>query len=284
MELALWISSSAVRTKLALRKVLAFLKRDFRINASYKLAFSYQFFGVFFQLTLFYFISKVFRGAIAPYLRGYGGDYFSFVLIGIAFSGYLRVGLTSFSGSIREAQMRGTLEALLATPTSISLIIFASSLWPFIWTTFNVLVYITFGVLVFKATLNLGSLLGAFLILVLTVIAHSAIGILSASFVVVFKRGNPIDWLIGIGSTLLGGIYYPVEALPSWLRGVASLLPITHSLKGMRGAILQGLSLSEVLGDIFFLLVFSMVLLPLAVFVFGKALNKAKRDGSLTHY
>lgn len=278
------VFSVGVNVRQPVRKVFAFLKRDFRTNATYKLAFSYQFFGVFFQLALFYFISKVFKGAIAPYLRGYGGDYFSFVLIGIAFSGYVGVGLHSFCNSIREAQVRGTLEALLITPTSLSLIILGSSLWPFLWTTFNVLIYVIFGVGVFKAALNFGSLPAAFLVLLLTVVVHGAIGVLSASFVMVFKRGNPMDWLFGMGSTLLGGVYYPIQALPSSLKWVSNLLPITHSLNGLRGALLQGLPLSGISRDLYALCVFSIVLIPLALFVFGKALDKAKRDGSLTHY
>jgi len=64
----------------------------------------------------FYFIAKLFGRAATPYLESYGGDYFSFVLIGIAFSDYLGVGLTSFAGIIREGQMLGTLEAMLITP------------------------------------------------------------------------------------------------------------------------------------------------------------------------
>jgi len=61
-----------------------------------------------------------------------GGDYFSFVLIGIAFSDYLGVGLGSFAGTIREGQMLGTLEAMLVTPTRVHSIILFSSIWQFL--------------------------------------------------------------------------------------------------------------------------------------------------------
>jgi len=75
-----------------------------------------------------------------------GGDYFSFVLIGIAFSDYLGVGLGSFAGTIREGQMLGTLEAMLVTPTRVHSIILFSSIWQFLLTSIRVLAYILLGV------------------------------------------------------------------------------------------------------------------------------------------
>ncbi len=49
--------------------------------------------GVFFSVLTFFFIAKLFGKAAAPHLQEYGGDYFPFVLIGIAFSTFLGVGL-----------------------------------------------------------------------------------------------------------------------------------------------------------------------------------------------
>ena len=45
---------------------LAFVVRDFRESASYRLAFFMQFYGIFFSVTLFYFIARVFASAAAP--------------------------------------------------------------------------------------------------------------------------------------------------------------------------------------------------------------------------
>ena len=102
-----------------LRKPVAFLIRDVREEASYKLAFIMRTAGVFLATFTFFFLSKLIGKATVPYLTAYGGDYFSFVLIGIAFSGYHQVALSGFSRRIREAQMKGTLEAVLLTQTGI---------------------------------------------------------------------------------------------------------------------------------------------------------------------
>ena len=92
-----------------LRKVWAFLHRDFLSETSYKLAFLMQLAGIVLSALTLFFLSKILGRAVSPYLEPYGGDYFSFVLIGIAFASYLNVALSSFSSCIREAQVLGML-------------------------------------------------------------------------------------------------------------------------------------------------------------------------------
>jgi ABC-2 type transport system permease protein len=61
----------------------------------------------------------------------------------------------------------------------------------------------------------------------LTVLAFSGIGILSASFTMVFKRVDPVNFLFGSASTLLGGVFYPITILPGWLQLISYLVPLT---------------------------------------------------------
>jgi ABC-2 type transport system permease protein len=112
----------------------------------------------------------------------------------------------------------------------------------------------------------------------------SSIGILSACFVIVFKQGNPINFLIGSVSSLLSGVYYPVAVLPMWLRVAAKVYPLTYTLDAMRRALLTGASMATLLPDIGVLAAFSAVLLPLSLFAFRQAVRQAKRDGSLTQF
>lgn len=262
----------------------AFLKRDLISEASYRFSFFLQFFGIFFSVGVFYFLSELLGDSVSPHLSQYGGDYFSFVLIGIAFVGYFGVGLTSFSSRLRQSQTTGTLEAMLTTPTNVSIIILASSLWDYLLTTLKVVVYLCIGVLFLGVNLRNSNYLAAILILLLTITSFSSLGIIAASFIMVLKRGNPITWAFSAVSSLLGGVYYPTTILPDWLRWVSKLLPITYALDAMRLALLQGASLRLLLPDIFALLIFTVILLPLSLFSFRYAVNRAKIDGSLTQY
>jgi ABC-2 type transport system permease protein len=261
-----------------------FLLRDLRTQASYRLSFVMEFGSILFSIASYFFMAKIFGMQDNPYLQTYGGDYFSFVLIGIAFLGYQSAALYSFSGVIQSAQSGGTLEAMLTTPTRLSAILFGSSAWNFVFTSFRVVLYLVAGALFFGARFDNANLLGALIILVFTVCSLGAIGIVSASFILVFKRGNPMNFFIGGASTLLGGVYYPIEVLPDWLQPVARLYPLATSLQAMRRALLTGASLADLLGEIGILVAFSIILLPLSLVVFNQAVRQAKRDGSLTQF
>jgi ABC-2 type transport system permease protein len=251
---------------------------------SYRLKFLLQIAGIFLSIFMFFFLSKLIGKGIANQLVPYGGDYFSFVLIGIAFADYLTVSLGSFAGQIRSAQLQGTLEALLVTPTSVSVILFSSTLYNFLFTSVRVVLYLAFGSFIFGVNLHLTNLLAFLIIMMLTVLAFAGIGLISAAFIIVFKQGSPISFLMGASSSLLGGVLYPVTVLPSWLEPISYLLPITHALEAMRQILLNGATLGAVSNQAIILAFFALILLPIGLGAFGYGLKTAKLEGSLIHY
>jgi len=267
-----------------MRTLGAFLVRDLRSEMSYRVSFALQFFTVFTSVAVFYFMAQLLGEAAVPYLEPYGGDYFSFLLIGIAFGGYFGVGLSSFSNGLRQAQTTGTLEAMLSTPASLSTIIISSALWSYLLTTLRVLVYLLIGGLLLGVDLKAGNYGVALLILGLTMISFSSLGILAASFIMVLKRGNPITWIFGTIANLLGGVYYPITVMPVWMQALANMLPVTYALRAMRMALLQDASAAALRVDILVLVGFSALFFPLSLFAFRLAVSRARLDGSLTHY
>jgi ABC-2 type transport system permease protein len=262
----------------------AFLKRDLSQALSYRLSFMLQLFGIFFSVASFYFLSRLFGSALVPQLEQYGGDYFSFVLIGLAFSGYLSLSLSNFAQSIREGQVMGTLEIMLLSPTRLSSILISSSLWSYLFSTFNVVIYLLAGTLVFGFSISHANFLTAIVVLILSIASFSGLGILSAAVVLVVKKGDPVAWLFGGVSSLLAGVYYPLSVLPDWVVPLSRFLPLTYALDAMRLAMLKGYSLYDVRFDIMVLLAFTVVLTPLSFLVFRKALKRAKMEGSLIQY
>lgn len=258
----------------------AYLVRDFLMATSYRLAFGLQIFTLFTTVVSFYFLSKL-VGA-HPAVSQYGG-YLPFVIIGIAMSTFITTGFGSFSSSIRQEQMMGTLEAVLMTPLRIPVMVIATALWPFFWAVLTTIFTIGCASLLFGIRLH-GNWLGALLVLILTTITFSSLGIISASFIMVFKRGDPMHMLIGGVSFLLGGVAYPVSELPGWLQPISKMLPITHGLNGMRSLLLEGQALSEIWPQLLILGLFVAVCLPLSLLCFQKAVNIARRDGTLLHY
>jgi len=267
-----------------IKKPFVFLHKDFINESSYKFAFVTQFLGMFLSILSLYFLSKLVGDSALPHLTQYGGDYLSFLLIGLALISYVQVSLQSFSACIRSAQTLGTLEAMLVTQPSTPTIIFSSSLYSFVISSLRIVVYLLVGSLVFGLNLHDVNYTGAVVILILTVLFSSSIGILSASFIMVFKKGDPLNWIFSSISWLLSGVYYPVSILPDWLQKFSYYIPVTHSLEGMRLALLQGYSSEKLLPSIIPLVIFSSVMIPASLWVFSRAVKKAKINGSLTQY
>ena len=265
-------------------KPIAFLKRDLQIALSYKLQFLLQFVGIFFSSMVFFFVSKLIGGGISDQLAPWGDDYFSFVIIGVALTDYLSVSLDGFSSEIRSAQVEGTLETLLVTPTPVSTILFSSTLYSYSVTSLRVIVYIVLGALLFGLNLYMTSILSFIVIMVLTVASFAGIGLISAAFIIVFKQGSPINLAVTTGSGLLGGVFYPVDILPAWLEPVSRLLPITHALEAMRQILLNGAGMRDISLQLFILCAFAAILVPIGLLSFGYGLNIAKKEGSLIHY
>ena len=261
----------------------AFLLRDFYTEISYRLGFLMGIGGIFLRAVLFYFLALFIGDAAAPLLRDYNGDYFAFVLIGIAFGSYFGVGLTGFANALRQAQTTGTLEAMMMTPTPVSLIVVGSAVWSYTYTTFRVLIYLLIGTLlgVNMSQANYG---GALISLVLSIIAFASVGIITASVIMVIKRGDPITAVFGNLASIIGGVFYPVEILPDWLQTIANLLPITYALRAMRLSLLSGANWSELAPDLLVLSLFCLVLFPFSLLTFRAAVNRARLEGTLAHY
>ena len=105
--------------------------------------------------------------------------------------------------------------------------------------------YLGWAVVLFSFPVAQANWVGAALVLAASVLAFAGLGVLSASYALLFKRGNPVKWLFLGVAGLVSGIMYPVTVLPAALQAVARLVPVTYSLEGMRAALLQHASISS---------------------------------------
>jgi ABC-2 type transport system permease protein len=266
-----------------MRVALAFLKRDFLIATSYKTSFVLQFASILFTVPFFYFISSVVGDSQASLLTKYGGSYFVFLLIGIAFTDYLALSLKTFNDSLRESQLMGTLETILLSPTSMPRLLFYSSLWGYLSTTVRFVLYLAVGLL-FGFHLGDANALAATCVLVVAIVSFASMGILVAAVTLVIKKGELLTSAVSAASAMLSGVVYPIELLPHWLQFLAKFLPMTYALDGMRLALSKGHGFAEVLPQIGMLVLFSAILLPLGLTAFWLSLRWTKISGTLAQY
>jgi ABC-2 type transport system permease protein len=261
-----------------LLKAWAFFQRDLRTDLSYKLSFAVQGVHVLVMTASYYFLAR-FVGERTP--DGYAA--FPFMAIGIAVNGYMTTCLTCFTQAIRGGATTGTLKAVLTTPTSASVFIALSAIYPCTRALVDAVIYLL-GASLLGLSLAHVSLPAVALLFGLSTLAFSSVGILSATFALVFKHGDPIVWLFVSLSWLLGGVFYPIDALPHLLQRVARLLPISHVLDGIRAALLNGAGVGEVLPQIGALAIFAALGVPVGLMAFHLGVQRARRRGTLSHF
>lgn len=214
-----------------IKKIIAIVKKDFLIETSYKLSFLFSIFSVISTILVYFFIDRMFGHRMTKYLEEFGVNYFSYVLVSMAFFSYIGVGIGSFSNRLRTEQLQGTLESIMLSPTKIYTILFGMELWNLIFATLDVLIYIILGIFLFKINFSHINIISVFVTLILTILSFSSLGIISAAFIIIFKRGNPFGWVINTLEGLVGRVYFPVTVMPASLQILAKFLPITYVLR-----------------------------------------------------
>jgi ABC-2 type transport system permease protein len=266
-----------------LRDFMLFFVRDLHIAITYRSPFVFEIIQALFGASMLYYVA---RFVDSPELRGalpQGNSYFAYSLVGFVFFDYLNEAMDTFDRSLQEARDTRTLEPLIVTQVSLPVILAGSAVYPFVATTLRIVVYLAWGAMLFGFPLGGANWISVAAVLLSTLLAFSGLGILSAAYLLLFKRGNPFKWFILGASSIVGGMLFPVSILPPWLQVIARLNPVSYALEAMRGALLEGAGLMVIGRPLLILLLFGAVLLPAAIAIFNWSLRRTKITGTLTH-
>ena len=265
-----------------LRRVAAVYRKELATLTSYRVDMLMRLVHVGYFTLSFYFIAR-FVGDPES-IRDLDGGYFEFVLIGSIVSNFSVIGIGSFTGLIAEEQRQGTLEAVLTTPTPIWTVLVASHFVPGLFVLAETFVLVVVGLGVFGVGIPVAGLLQAVPVLVLTAISFVPMGVLSAGFIVLVKKGDPISGPGQRLTLLLSGALYPLSVLPGWLEAVSYLVPARYGVDATRALVQTDADLGDVVDEMGILLVFIVTTVPLSIAAFRRAVNVARRAGTLGTY
>lgn len=267
-----------------LRKLPAFFRRDLLIMWSYRLAFFADWIGLFSQVILFYLVGRLVNPLALPSFGGQRATYIAFVAVGIALSSFIQLTLGRLSNAIREAQLAGTLESMLVTPTAavtwqLGSMVYDLAYVPLRTLVFLVLVSVLFGVDFF------GSGLLPTVVLLLGFIPFGwGLGMISAGSTLTFRRGggavSTLVFFLVVGSTS----YFPVGVWPAWARPLVELNPLTTTLDGMRSTLLGGTGWAHIGSTLVAIIPLSVASMLAGMWVFSLALKRERRRGTLGLY
>ncbi|MGC4749399.1 ABC transporter permease [Micromonospora sp. DT201] len=210
-------------------------------------------------------------------------DAFAFMLIGASVTAGFQDALTALTNRLQFAQERGTLETYLVEPVPWALIPIAMNIWRSVTGTVMAAFMIAFGSLL-GAQIEWRSIPLALLVFLVGIAACNAIGTLAASFIILFKRGEPVIMLYSLAAGVLGGTLFPISVLPEWIRWVSYLVPHSYVIAAERQLLMsdppaEGLS---PLMSLAILTGFSVIMFAIGLTVFDRSLRLARKLGILS--
>lgn len=260
----------------------ALLRRDRRIHLSYRFKLILQGALMVVWATLYYFLAQLVDPERTP---GLHGDPFGFLLLGLATLQVSQACLLHMGHTLREEQLTGTLESLIATGVRPVVLLLGSLTWPLCLKLGFTGLLVGSGAWFLGADLSQANWLALGVATALFCLALIALGVLSAAFVMAFKRGDPVSMLIHMASLILAGAYFPRELLPAWARGMALIIPHTHGLEAVRAAALDGAGFGDAafLAPLGALALCAAVVVPLAGVGWSLAVRHARMRGAICH-
>ena len=197
-------------------------------------------------------------------IYGKGAKFMDFFVPGImAFVVFLLTTLLTLISFVGE-RTSGNLERLQATPLRASEIVIGYAIAFSIIGMLQSILLLVIGVAVFNIMI-VGHVALAFLVIALLAVVSLSLGILLSSLAKREAQAIQFFPLIVLPTFLLAGIFWPVEAIPSWLRPLSYAIPPSYAVDATRSVMLRGWGIGGIWIDIVALLGFAVAFLVLAV-------------------
>ncbi|MFL6721010.1 MAG: ABC transporter permease [Sphingomonas sp.] len=167
---------------------------------------------------------------------------------------------------------RGTMETLLATPLR-PIEVMVGKLMPFVLVgIIQATVIITMARLLFGVPMA-GGWAALILGLMLFIIGSLSLGFLVSTVARNQLQAMQMSMFYFLPSILLSGFLFPFRGMPVWAQWIGSLIPVTHMLRVVRGAMLKGVGIGDVLPSLGALALFVAIVATLAVRAYRTTLD-----------
>jgi ABC-2 type transport system permease protein len=200
-------------------------------------------------------------------------NYFEFVAPGIMAMVVMMSLMTGLPHAISYEKDMGTLDGMLAAPTSRWAIILGKVMAQSTMGLTQGFIILLLSVLLFGVSIQ-GSILLVVLLIILTVFSFVGLGILITSFADKEETATMVMMTLMFPMMFLSGVFFPIQQMPSFMQSVASFLPLTYAADALRKVMVLGAGIEAILTDVVVLAAFGSVLLAIAVPMFKRAMSR----------
>jgi ABC transporter DrrB family efflux protein len=196
-----------------------------------------------------------------------GARYIDFVVPGLLGMNLMGSAIWGMGFSIVEARQKKLLKRLVASPMSRWQYLASYLLSRLVMLVLEVVAFLGFARWVFGVPFR-GSMWQLGFLCVLTSLAFSALGLLVASRARTMEAASGLMNLVMLPMWILSGIFFSATRFPAVIQPVVRALPLTAAIDALRGNMLQGTNLGQLLAPIGILLAWLTVAFAVSLRIF----------------
>ncbi|HEX5465756.1 MAG TPA: ABC transporter permease [Candidatus Limnocylindrales bacterium] len=204
------------------------------------------------------------------------------LMIGAIFWNYLSTVFSFVAETIAWERWEGTLEYTMMAPVRRYAQLLGATFFAVLYGLLQTAVILVVLVSFFGLDLSRADLGTAAAFMLVGSLSVIGIGMMAAVLPLLYiERGAQMTFVFQSILLLVSGVYYSIDILPGWMQVLARFSPATYILDGIRRSLIDGTGLAALWADVWPLLIMAIVLIPLGVWIFGRAEQYAKRTGKL---
>lgn len=174
--------------------------------------------------------------------------------------------------SVTRETERGTMESLLATPAQ-PIDVMIGKLAPYVMVgLIQTVVILTMARLLFDVPMS-GGWLALGLGVLLFIVGSLALGFFISTLARTQLQAMQLSFFYMLPSILLSGFMFPFRGMPDWAQAIGTVIPVTHFLRIVRGALLKGEGVPTLWPSLLALCVFVCAITALAMLRYRRTLD-----------
>ncbi len=204
---------------------------------------------------------------LEPY--GYGRRGIDFLLPSILALVIFQGATMGLGRAIAGERKDGSLTRVFLTPTSNVTIILGTQLFYMILETVRSSMIIFVAIALFGVTIT-GNIVDIVAIVAILAMGATGVGMVLSVITNNQEQYMAVGMLISMPIMFLSGVFFPLQTMPPFLQSFAAILPVTYAADALRGIMVKGFQLYQVVPDIIALLAFGIFTLALSIWLFKR--------------
>lgn len=194
--------------------------------------------------------------------------YIEFLLPGLVALSVMQMAVFSVAFVFAQYKEKGVLKRLLATPMRPIHFVTANVIHRLIVSVIQTAIFIGLGIFLFDIAV-VGSYALLTLCVVLGAIMFLGLGFTISGFAKTTDAVPVIGNLTVFPMMFLGGTFFAISSMPTWLQMIAQFLPLTYFSNALREVMTKGAGFFDIAGDLLGMTVWAVILIVMATYTFS---------------